>query len=205
MRVLNLRTAAVALVAGIGLGGCAYGPYGGLGASVGYGNAGYGGGYCDPYYDRYCSSYAYSGYGSRYGYSPYGWYDGFYYPGSGYYVYDSYRRPYRWSDAQRRYWLERARRYGGTSTPYWGDFDRRDRVEIRRKQSSGGVLSQVLRPRYTTVDGQTTTVQSDGTQTRRVRVRRSDSTSSAGDDGQRTRNERRTRSGVRIKRVRDDD
>ncbi|HET7816760.1 MAG TPA: hypothetical protein VFK58_04215 [Sphingomicrobium sp.] len=212
MRALNLRTATVALVAGLGLGGCAYGPYGGLGVGVGYGNAGYGtagygGGYCDPYYDRYCSSYGYSSYGSPYGYSPYGWHDGYYYPGTGYYVYDSYRRPYRWSDAQRRYWQDRSRYYGGTPSAYWGDFERRDRDRVRivRKRDSGGVISQVLRPRYTTVDGQSSTaVESGGVQTRSVtRVRRSDTATS--DDGvQSSRGERR-RSGVRIKRVRDDD
>lgn len=212
MRALNLRTATVALVAGLGLGGCAYGPYGGLGVGVGYGNAGYGGGYCDPYYDRYCSSYGYSSYGSQYGYSPYGyspygWYDGYYYPGSGYYVYDSYRRPYAWNDAQRRYWQDRARRYGGSPTTYWGDFERRDsdRVRIVRKKDSGGVISQVLRPRYTSVDGQgSTSVESGAVQTRRVRVRSSDSATSS-DTVQGDRGERR-RSGIRIKRVdRDED
>jgi hypothetical protein len=84
MRALHLRTAAVLLAAGVGLGGCAsYSPFGyGNGVSIGYGNNGY----YDPYY---------GGYGSRYaaGYSPYGWYDGFYYPGAGYYVYDQYRNP----------------------------------------------------------------------------------------------------------------
>ena len=77
MSVFNLKTAALALVAGVGLSGCAYGPYGGLGVGVGYGN-GYGYGYDD-----------------------------------GYYVYDSYRRPHRWSDAQRRYWESRRQ---GTQT-----------------------------------------------------------------------------------------
>lgn len=198
MRVLNLRTATLALVAGLGLGGCAYGPYGGLGVGVGYGNAGY----YDPYYDSYNDPY----YGRGYGYSPYGWYDDFYYPGSGYYVYDSYRRPYHWSDAQRRYWQDRARRYGGTPTTYWGDFDRRDRDGIRvvRRKDSGGVISRAIRPRYTTVDEQTTSaVETEPTQTRRgIRVRRSETRSS--DDGQVTRGERR-RSGIRIKRVDRDD
>ena len=107
MRVLNIRTAAVALLAGIGLAGCAYGPYGGVG--VGYGS---------PYgYDGY-SPYGYGSY-SPYGYSPYGyygggmpyygWYDGFYYPGTGYYVYDRDRNQYRMTDAQRKYWDWRAK------------------------------------------------------------------------------------------------
>ena len=131
MRVLNLRNAALALVAGLGLGGCAYGPYGGLGVGVGYGNNGYYGN--SGYYGGY-GSYGYSpyGYNAGYGYSPYGWYDGFYYPGTGYYVYDSYRRPHRWSSVQQRYWLERQRRYRASNPrnveirQNWRDF-RRDR------------------------------------------------------------------------------
>ena len=35
MSVLNLKTTALALVAGASLAGCAYGPYGGLGGGVG--------------------------------------------------------------------------------------------------------------------------------------------------------------------------
>ena len=39
-----------------------------------------------------------------YGYPGYyGWYGGFYYPGNGIYVYDRYRRPYRWNGNQQRY------------------------------------------------------------------------------------------------------
>ncbi len=41
MSIFNFKTAALAIVAGVGLSGCAYGPYGGLGVGVGYGN-GYG-------------------------------------------------------------------------------------------------------------------------------------------------------------------
>ena len=160
MRVLNLRNAAIALIAGVGLSGCAYGPYGGLSVGAGYGN-GYGYGY-DPYYSSYGygSPYGYGGYGygspyggygSPYGYgygSPYwGWNDGFYYPGTGYYVYDSSRRPYRWTDSQRRYWEQRRTEYvrrhnsntSGTTVatvnrPQWGDFSNRrsnDRVRVR--------------------------------------------------------------------------
>ena len=88
----------------------------------GYGYDGYGGyggyGFGSPYYGGY-------GYGSPYygGYriwratallrrlwlwrlrlAYYGWYDNYYYPGSGYYVYDSYRRPYAMTTTQRAYW-----------------------------------------------------------------------------------------------------
>jgi hypothetical protein len=106
------------------------------------------------------------GYGSRYGCAdPYwGWHGGYYYPGTGYYVYDRYRRPFRWTDAQRRYWTERRERaqtvpepqQNQTLRPNWSDFTReqterraariehRDarreqiqtRVEDRRAQSS---------------------------------------------------------------------
>ena len=127
MYAFRLRAAAVALVAGIGLAGCTT-PYGYNGVSVGVGN----GGYYDPYYGGYgygggYPAYGYGagyGYGSGYpgygygagypgygyGYAPWGWYDNFYYPGTGYYVYDSYRRPHRWTDAQRRYWESRRSR-----------------------------------------------------------------------------------------------
>ena len=94
--------------------------YNGLGVGVGYGGGygGYGGGY---------GSYGYGsplwrllrlqlrlsqlgGYGSGYGYgSPYyGWYDNYYYPGTGYYVYDSYRRPHSMTPIQKAYWSKRS-------------------------------------------------------------------------------------------------
>lgn len=139
MSIFNLKTAALAIVAGVGLSGCAYGPYGGLGVGVGYGN-----GYNDPYYNGgyynggygypYSSGYGYgypygSGYGYPYGYGPsyYGWNNGYYYPGTGYYVYDRNRRPYRWSDAQQRYWERQrgiATSSGGVSrvVENWADF-----------------------------------------------------------------------------------
>ena len=130
MRVPSLRLAGVAILAGLGLGGCAYGGYGPYGGhSVGVGN-----GYYDPYYGGYYGS-RYGSYGSRYYGSPYygmsywGWNDGFYYPGTGYYVYDRYRNRYRWSDAQRRYWLSRVARYRSLDgdrvrsvRENWGDF-----------------------------------------------------------------------------------
>lgn len=65
------------------LGGCAddgYG-YGGSRVAVGY-NAGWG----SPYW---------------------GWYDDYYYPGTGVYVYDRYRHRHAWNDGQRAYWEQR--------------------------------------------------------------------------------------------------
>ena len=110
MYAFRLRAAAVALVAGIGLSGCMT-PYGN-GLSVGLGN----GGYYDPYYGGYGYGSGYPGYGYGYaagypgygyGMAPYGWYGNYYYPGSGYYVYDMYRNPYFWTDDQRDYWEAR--------------------------------------------------------------------------------------------------
>jgi hypothetical protein len=144
---------ATLLVAAAALGGCGYN---GLGLGVGYGSP-YGG-YYDPYYG---GGYGYGGYGSgirigygsyggygRYGYgSPYGyggygygmpywgWYNNWYYPGTGYYVYDRYRNRQVWTDAQKRYWTERLKRAqsrnGVTKMPntqlsreIWTDFNR---------------------------------------------------------------------------------
>ena len=120
MSAFPLRTVALALTAAVGLSACAT-PYGYGGVSVGAGN-----GYYDPYYGGYGYGYGagypgygygagYPGYGYGMGYpgygyasyAPWGWYDDFYYPGTGYYVYDRYRRPFRWTDAQRRYWEAR--------------------------------------------------------------------------------------------------
>lgn len=100
--VQRIVMAAALGAAGLALGGCAdhdgYG--GGLGYAGYYDEGAYGGygpaGYYEPY--------GYGGYG-------FGWYGDFYYPGIGIYVYDRERRPYRWTDGQRRYWQSR-RGYG---------------------------------------------------------------------------------------------
>lgn len=157
MRVLNLRNAALALVAGVGLAGCAYGPYGGVG--VGYGNYGYN----DPYYGGY-GGYGYgAGYGYGYGMPYYGWYDGFYYPGSGYYVYDRYRRAHRWTDAQRRYW-EWRRKGSRPSTSAtgkilqnWADFQDGPRAStqvVRQQSIDTGRTHPVVERRQVRVERQ---------------------------------------------------
>lgn len=135
---MRARFAILIAAAGLSLGGCAYGDLGfglGYGDPYGYGYSPYGSYGYNPY--GYGSSSGYGiGYGSRYGGyygSPWGWYDNFYYPGTGYYVYDSYRRPRIWTDSQRSYWTQRVQRYQSasgtnarTSTrPNWSDFSRR--------------------------------------------------------------------------------
>jgi hypothetical protein len=45
-----------------------------------------------------------------------GWYDGFFYPGSGIYVYDRDHRPHIWSDGQQHYWSGRREQWHSVST-----------------------------------------------------------------------------------------
>ena len=104
MHILTKAALAATAIAGAAaLGGCTDRGYGYTGVSVGY-SAGYG----DPYW---------------------GWYDDYYYPGTGYYVYDQYRRPYRWTSTQQRYWTDRQRAYSNrtrsrATTSNWSDFAR---------------------------------------------------------------------------------
>ena len=112
-----MRIPYISLVAAgaLTLGGCAYGDVG-FGYGGGYGSYGYGGGYG---YD-YASPYYGAGYGSPY----FGWYDDYYYPGTGYYVYDSYRRPHMWNSRQRNYWMSH-QTSGATKSANWTAFNRR--------------------------------------------------------------------------------
>jgi hypothetical protein len=132
MRIPFISLTAAAALA---LGGCAYGDLGmGLGGYGGYGS-GYGGygsgyGYGSPYYG---ASYGYGSpyYGSSYGYSSpyYGWNNNYYYPGTGAYVYNSYRQAYPMSTTQRAYWSSRqpvaTRGATTTRTANWSGFNRR--------------------------------------------------------------------------------
>ena len=134
MRVQRIRVAALVLISGIALSGCAYdmygdpygygyGPYGGV--AVGYGDYGYGyGGY-----GGYGYGYPYAGYDNYGGYNPFGWYGDYYYPGVGIYVYDRNRTRHRWNDNQRGYWTNRStqwrNRSGATvSGENWGGWNR---------------------------------------------------------------------------------
>jgi hypothetical protein len=96
-----LRFAALA-AAGTALSGCVYDV--GLGyASDGY----YDDYYCDPYggYDSYYDCDYRSGF-YNIGYGG-GWYDSFWYPGHGYYLFDNYGRRHPMRDHHRRYWGEK--------------------------------------------------------------------------------------------------
>ena len=145
MRIGKFGVAAVATLGALALGGCAYDDYG-YGGGYGYPysgvsvGVGYGGGY-----DYYGSPYSAYGYGGMY--SPFGWYDDFYYPGTGFYVYDSYRRPHRWNDYQRRYWTQRTdtwrNRSGSTwsrtndtrsTQPNWSGFNDRSRGDHHHRR-----------------------------------------------------------------------
>ena len=121
--IKRLGLAALALGSVVAIGGCAD-DYGYDGVAIGYAAPGY-----DAYYDGYAEPY-YGYPGNGFGY--YGWYGGYYYPGSGGYVYDRYRRPLRWNGDQRRYWQGRYNGYRGSlgrggqgiGRPNWGGFNR---------------------------------------------------------------------------------
>ncbi len=103
---LGLRLAALTAVT-VGLSGCVYDV--GLGyASDGYGYNDYD---CDPYspFDSYydCDN-SYGFYNIGFGG---GWYDSFWYPGHGYYVFDNYGRRFNMRDNHRRYWGDRRQRW----------------------------------------------------------------------------------------------
>lgn len=96
--------AAGALIAsGFALSACVDDGYGG-GMSVGYSD-------WDPYYGGFSAD-------------PYwGWYGDYYYPGTGFYVYDRSNRRHRWNDTQRGYWQGRSQRWQGRQMrPMWRDY-----------------------------------------------------------------------------------
>jgi hypothetical protein len=95
--------AALRVAAGAGLSGCVYDV--GLGfASDGYYDDAYG---CDPYggYDAYYNcdygqAFSNIGFGG-------GWYDNYFYPGHGIFLFDTFGRRYPMREQYRRYWGER--------------------------------------------------------------------------------------------------
>lgn len=75
-------------------------------------------------YDRHGYGYSRVGVGVGYNSPYYGWYDGFYYPGSGYYIYDRGGSRHRWRDSDRRHW--EGRRHDGDHDNWSGYPHRRD-------------------------------------------------------------------------------
>lgn len=112
-RRIPLKLILAGLASTVVLGGCATDGYGYGGMSMGSGY--YGGG---PYYDPYYGPAGY--YGGGYG----GWYNDYYYPGRGYYVYDRRGSRHRWSDSQRAYWERRREN--------WKNGGGRDRADDRQ-------------------------------------------------------------------------
>ena len=117
----RIKSALVVLAASAGLGACTSlgSPYGGSGVSVGVGvGSPYGYGYGSPYGYGYGSPYGY-GYGGHYGYSPayygghpyFGWYDGFYYPGTGYWMYDPWGRQFQLTPRHRQHFGDMMRKF----------------------------------------------------------------------------------------------
>jgi hypothetical protein len=100
MRILTSSALIAASLTGAALlGGCSDRGYGYGGVEVGY-NASWG----DPYW---------------------GWYGDYYYPGTGYYVYDRQNRRHRWNDGQRGYWEGRSQTWRGARRemrPMWRDY-----------------------------------------------------------------------------------
>jgi hypothetical protein len=134
----RLRSALLVVTAGLGLSASSYNDgYGYSRVTVGYGSAGY----CDPYWDD-CY---YGGYGrGHYGDPWYGWYDDFYYPGIGIFIYDRDGRRHRWSDHHRRHWEGRRHHWRGRDWndrrwENWGGFrrDGRDGRDWRDRRRRG--------------------------------------------------------------------
>ena len=103
-----MRTPLVLLLSAgaLSLGACAYdGAYYGESFGLGYADAAY-----DP---GACWNYGWNGWAGWNGpYMPYcGWYDGFFYPGEGIYVYDRGHHRHRWDGHQQAYWTQRATEY----------------------------------------------------------------------------------------------
>ena len=119
----RIRTAFLAVGAALSLGACGY--YDGYGGGV---SVGYSGGYYDDYYDPYYGGGGYYDpyYGGSYGRNYGSWYNNFYYPGYGVYVFDRGGRRYSWNDDQRRYFEGRGYRLRDRE-------DRRDFRQFRRE------------------------------------------------------------------------
>ena len=132
-------------VASLGLSGCVYDV--GLGyASDGYYDDAY---ECDPYggYDSYYQcDYGHGFYNIGYGG---GWYDSYWYPGYGFYLFDNVGRRYPMRDHHRRYWGEkrhnwyrenRGRRHDGGRVHLRADRDQARGHTTRERRADHGVV-----------------------------------------------------------------
>lgn len=108
MSPIRIAAAGLVLAAGLGVSACVDDGYGYGGVSVGYASDNW-----DPYYGGYRAD-------------PYwGWYGDYYYPGTGYYVYDRSNRRHRWNDSQRGYWQGRSQTWHNARRdmrPVWRDY-----------------------------------------------------------------------------------
>lgn len=129
------RIAALALGAA-SLTACAYGDYGGYGGvSVGVGS-GYAGGY-SPYCDGFSAWDSWYGCDAGYGFGQIGYgggyWDNFYYPGYGSYLFDRPGgRRFAMQDRHRRYWAQQRFQYQQQRRLNRGDDRRDDRIDRRQ-------------------------------------------------------------------------
>jgi hypothetical protein len=131
----RLRNLLLIAAGAAGLSACA--DYG-RGMSIGYGPDGT----CEPYgggcYGDY--GYDYAGYG---GDSWFGWYDDYYYPGIGSWVYDRYGRRQQWRDSDRLHWQGRRghwkdRDWNDSRWQHWDGY-RRQGNHARQSEAGRGV------------------------------------------------------------------
>ena len=127
----NLLRATLIAGAAVGLAACAedYGYGGGVGYAGGYGYE------AGPYDGYYGNPYGYSSVPFGYAGAGFGWYGDYYYPGTGYYVYDRGGHRRQWDRGQQTYWSGRAH-------------ERHDFRAQRNVDRAALASGQVTRPAY---------------------------------------------------------
>ncbi|HEY7806928.1 MAG TPA: hypothetical protein VIC34_06980 [Croceibacterium sp.] len=114
---------AIIAAAGLAIAGCAhdYRRHGYVGASIGY---------AGPYY---------------------GWYDNYYYPGVGVYVYERSGARHRWNGTQRHYWQSRRAHAGGTEN--WSAYGAQRPSQYQYESDRRATLSPLVSPLAPAGDG----------------------------------------------------
>jgi hypothetical protein len=107
-----MRTGLALLVAAGGLSLSAYAGAQAVGTGPGYADGYYAG---TPYVDE--SACWANGWAGTFDYPYCGWYDGFFYPGTGRYVYDHDRQPHVWTPGQQNHWAQGPRLGNGMHGP----------------------------------------------------------------------------------------